>query len=95
MRFAAASRRSSSAKAGVVVSIEPDGGAITLELSGPSGTPGPPPQLDETLRSFHYLPGFLRAAVVVSTNSNTSNAFFGTMSPINAYGSPSGYIAPI
>lgn len=46
-------------------------------------------------RRGSYLPGFLRAALVVSTNSNTSNSCFGTMSATRAYGSPSGYTAPI
>jgi hypothetical protein len=38
------------------------------------------------LKDYTYRPGFLRAAVVVSTNSNASNARLGTMLPTNACG---------
>ena len=47
------------------------------------------------LTTRHYRPGFLRAGVVLSTNSSTSNAFAAGMSATMAYGSPSGYTAPI
>ena len=46
--------------------------SASVSHSGTSGGPA------------HYRPGFLRAAVVVSTNSNASNACLGTMSAMNA-----------
>src|SRR5262249_16051712 len=42
-----------------------------------------------------HRPGFFLADVVVSTNETASNVATGTMSAMNAFGTPSGYTAPI